>query len=475
MGHRSVTRSSSEETETVSGTGTDLISPNIVTPKRLWYVAIVTMSIMLGAILPWVPGKFQPTLLMLVPLFIGCFLIIMNPFIGVCGYVMYEYIRPDSFISALRILKPAILLEALTLVGLLVHIIKTKEYPRWIGFNWLYLSFIIVVMLSGITASNNSIAFELFRALLINFTIFIMATTLLNSVERVHKFMWLLLIIHFYFALKSIQTGGLVGGALMGDENDLALSLNIVIPFAFFMFVESKLNRIRIIGLAALLALLFGVVASMSRGGFVGMVVGVFFCIAISKRKVLNLIITLCVIAVIVPLIPQQYIAEIQTITNTHEATAESRLNYWKAAYNMYLDHIIIGVGPGNGPYMMPEYYVFGVDNPEKQWGRTFHGTLPQVLAELGSLGILIYLILIVVGLKLLFTVRRRCLDPSDGLYKLLANSILGGFVAYNVTAVFLSTAYYPQLWTLYIAAIALYKCFIFRKDQPFTKPYLAK
>jgi O-antigen ligase len=121
----------------------------------------------------------------------------------------------------------------------------------------------------------------------------------------------------------------------------------------------------------------------------------------------------------------------------------------------MYIDNPIVGVGAGNGGVRMPEY-VSGYDNPWTQWGRTFHGTIPQVMAELGTLGLVFYLLMIYRAFKYLRKVQKKYVGGSD-FSLAIANAIMGSIVGYIVTATFLSTTYYPQLWTFYTLTLILY------------------
>ncbi len=112
-----------------------------------------------------------------------------------------------------------------------------------------------------------------------------------------------MLLIHVYYALKGIYnfafvgyvagtmvTSGSVGSSFMADENDFAMALNAIIPFAFFMF-QSQTNRFRkLLLLAALVACALGVVSSQSRGGWVGlMAVILSFVLSNQSAKLLSL------------------------------------------------------------------------------------------------------------------------------------------------------------------------------------------
>jgi O-antigen ligase len=181
----------------------------------------------------------------------------------------------------------------------------------------------------------------------------------------------------------------------------------------------------------------------------------IVFSIIRSKRKLLSLGIVGVIILAIFLFAPPDFMQQVQSISDTDEGTAQSRINYWKAAVRMYIDNPIIGVGAGNGPIRMPEY-VQGFRSSATQWGRTFHGTLPQVLAELGTLGIGLYMLMVIYALRIIMRVRKRAILEDDETMVTIADGLTGAMIGYMVSATFLSTAYYPQLWTLFVFTIIL-------------------
>ena len=104
----------------------------------------------------------------------------------------------------------------------------------------------------------------------------------------------------------------------------------------------------------------------------------------------------------------------------------------------------------------MPDY-VQGFRDANTQWGRAFHGTWIQVLAELGTLGMVVYLTLMVLFFRALRRIGQLKLPGEDGKKsEYLSRSIIGSLIGYFACATFLSTAYYPQMWMMYMLAIAL-------------------
>jgi O-antigen ligase len=122
------------------------------------------------------------------------------------------------------------------------------------------------------------------------------------------------------------------------------------------------------------------------------------------------------VVGAVLACAPAQYWKEIGSISAS-EGTGQSRILFWKAAVKMFVDHPIVGVGAGNGGIWMSSYVnVTGGRNVQTLWGTTFHGTMPQILAELGSLGTFFYLSMMFLALKYSSRIRKRSDDSEDRL-----------------------------------------------------------
>ena len=81
-----------------------------------------------------------------------------------------------------------------------------------------------------------------------------------------------------------MMQGGRGFGAYFGDENDLAVSLTMAIPVAYFLFLHSQGSKRMLYGLCAVL-LILGVAISFSRGGFIGLVAIAIYCLWFTPRR----------------------------------------------------------------------------------------------------------------------------------------------------------------------------------------------
>jgi hypothetical protein len=133
-------------------------------------------------------------------------------------------------------------------------------------------------------ALNNYKAFEATRIMLITFGVYLGIITFTDSFERYKRMINIWIGIHVYLAISGIIKGGRGIGGFLGDENDFCLVLNMIIPFVVFMALEetSKVKKYVLAGLTVLFA--FSVMVTFSRGGFVGLVVGIY-CLSGLPRK----------------------------------------------------------------------------------------------------------------------------------------------------------------------------------------------
>ncbi len=441
----------------------------IITPKTVGVLALIILSIIAAIGFLLTPEKLQPTLLFVFPaVFIGIW-ILVNPWVGVYLFYLYAILRPYDIIPALGPLRLNMVIEIVTLISFTIFLVRTKTALKWHRLNWYYLGFLAVLAVNVYLAANNYFAYNTFEDMLVTFIMFVIATNIVNSLDRLNKLIWTILLIHLYFAISGIlnfevfhtyvnnqATSGKVGTGFIGDENDFALALVTWVPFAFFLFVSFRSAIRKGLSLILLGSFTWGIISSQSRGGWVAIVTAMLFCIINSKKKMLALGLTALAVFGFLMVAPPQYYDKLKTTTKVEEGTADERIRSWKAGFAMFLDHPIVGVGGGNSGIYLPQY-ITGVADPARFWGRALHGTLPQVLSENGTIGFLCYLGMVVIAVRQLLRIRRAVGDsPGSVKVSYIANSLLGGILAYFIGATFISTAYYPELWLLILLTVIL-------------------
>jgi O-antigen ligase len=282
-----------------------------------------------------------------------------------------------------------------------------------------------------------------------------------NTYARLRRLVTVLIAIHIPLAIYGITHDGIGIGSFLGDENDFCLALNIIIPYAFFSlyFVRGGHKRAFLLLTSGLL--LVAIVSTSSRGGFVGLLAVGIYCWLASHRKMVSMFVIALIAVPILAMTPAGYWTEIGTISTATENddTGAKRLYYWNIAWEIFKDHPVVGVGPTNYRWTAPQYESAGREAMGQHiWGRAVHSLFYTLLSELGVVGTLLVVALLVLNFRENRRVRRayallsQARAPSERLQKLYVLSMLtrandAALVAYLVTGAFLSVLYYPHLW----------------------------
>lgn len=369
-------------------------------------------------------------------------------------YIIIEFARPQSLVPAIGAIRPA-LIVAIPL-GIFAFMNLSSPIYKDLSIKLLIL-FVALAGLAILYAKNNFWAFQFTRTLgLYVFVAVIPMCLLVTGLPRLRKLLWFWVIVHFYLALYGLTHGGKGPGSFIADENDLALALNTAIPFAYFLWASKTVgSTARMYLLVALIVMVAGVVATASRGGFVGLTVTASAIIWFSSARVRNAFLVVICSLIFYVLIPDQYKAEIESIGDTSDNTRLDRLYSWARGWEMYLDNPLLGVGVGNYPWRVSEYELASGSNYGQRrmlGGRAAHSLYFTLLPETGTAGTVVFIILAV---RVFRQMRVRPTSKSSVFDKDLATldafkrGVAVSMVGFLVTAVFISVLYYPQFWYL--------------------------
>jgi len=296
-----------------------------------------------------------------------------------------------------------------------------------------------------------------------------------NSRRKVRVLIDALIVLHCYLAIFALLQNGFGPGGFVGDENDVALAINTMMPLAFCSLLGAQTTRGRLLYIMAVVIMVAGVVATKSRGGFLGLVAVIAYCFVFSPRKKVGLAIGGVLLLGGLLFVPESYWAEIATIGTDAESdvgTGAHRKNLWSVAINMFSANPIFGVGLNNFPWNAGNY--MSVELMEHE-GRSYMGTAAHsvyftILAETGSAGVLVIAAIVYFSVK---SIRRilagaRQLEslPDLGVksraslleIKGMAYGLGGGMIGYGVSGIFLTAFVYPHFWYVVALIVALAK-----------------
>jgi putative inorganic carbon (hco3(-)) transporter len=149
-----------------------------------------------------------------------------------------------------------------------------------------------------------------------------------------------------------------------------------------------------------------------------------------------------------------------ERVTNPSSQGGSGRADLWKVGWRMVEDHPVRGVGAGNFPVRSVDYLLrpgrteadrYIVDTPKVP-----HNIYLAVLAELGIVGFLLFVAIIVSALAAAVEATRQFTRRGQPLMDLLSRTLLIGLVGYLAALFFSSQLFEKQLWLLLATAPAL-------------------
>jgi O-antigen ligase len=274
----------------------------------------------------------------------------------------------------------------------------------------------------------------------------------LSTVGRLRVFCWTLLVISVPLAatgVKNYLTGTHIARAdriagyeapLTGNPNDLALMLNLLIPFGLALAASSRSRIVKGAAFGIVLLDVTGVILTFSRGGFLtlgaivmGTVVGL-----LRSAKAAYAVALVALLIASLPLLPGPLWDRLSTIVNIEaDATgsAQARRDLLIAATKYVVTHPVIGTGIGMG--------VLGLREQGGESWNHVHNAYLQFALELGLLGLLLFLVLLRRSFKAASRARHLVGTGHDArTTKHLGQATRLSLIAFAVAAVFHPIAY---------------------------------
>jgi O-antigen ligase len=246
--------------------------------------------------------------------------------------------------------------------------------------------------------------------------VYLLAVNVLVSAKRLERLTWILVLSLGYLAFHALidyergvnvisqgtRVMGSVGG-ILENPNDLALNMVVFIPLAAFLAMQKGSIVKRLIAAGCAVAMMGAIVASGSRGGFLGFaaMVIVFAIFAARKRPgfvFASVLIVLCAL----PLAPASYWRRISSITDESlddVQSSQARRTLMSESWDAFVQNPLTGVGAG-------EFKDWNPQQRTEAWHEA-HNVWLQVASELGIFGIAVFVFLVFRAFYSVFRTRR--------------------------------------------------------------------
>ena len=238
---------------------------------------------------------------------------------------------------------------------------------------------------------------------------------------------------------------------LAGNPNDLAMTLNLILPFTVAIVRTDRRPAVKFVFSLMAAAFIVAIVCTFSRGGFITLVVtGLLYVRAdVKHRRAWALVLVIAVVLGIA-MAPRSYLSRMETITSIDADVTGSSQQRWmviEAAVTSVLRRPIFGAGLGSSVIAV-------TDIGGGRWSDV-HNVYLVYAVDLGLPGLVLFLLLALGVLRKARLVRQRSTGMADRLVlHRLAEATEISLLAFMVAGMFTPGAYLAYFY--YFAGLAL-------------------
>lgn len=358
------------------------------------------------------------------------------------------------------------------------------------------LAFLAYTVLSVPVAYIRGLAFEFAKAVFAYYVISLATLTIVRNARHAVPIVIAALAGQFIlWVLVGARTGQVAWHYAYSNYDSFGPLMALGLTGCFCVGMATKNRTYRTVAFSLAGGCIMGLVVSFARGAVLSAGLVAVWLWVRSPNKLRTAVLGMA--ALIVLLIAakvyqgaQSAVVAEKTSTNfwdemassfdKNDATRRDREVLWRLAIRVYESHPVFGVGPNCfGPYAADNFAAGTVGgaydaNPGRLWGRALHNTYYQILSEVGTLGMMLFLWIIWDFFKRnrsLRDARRRRLwtERSGGQFDLRWLSI--GLEASMM--VFLLTAYfYNQIFSVnWFYTLITVNALLFRLTSPSRTP----
>ena len=385
------------------------------------------------------------------------------PFFALVFFTFLIYITPQAYIPTLQ---PLHLPRVTAIFAVVLYVLSTlKKRQSIIRFEAETRLVLILILLAVI-----SIPFSIWPGGSLNtFTnlylkviiIFFLIPHVVTSLHRFKQMIWSIIFFCLFLTLIAVRDflegkflHGRIAGAglsIAANPNDLALTLNLAIPFAlsYLSIYKKGLKK----GVCALFLFLVtgGVICTFSRGGFVTLTIifGIFF-LKIAKRRGAKVLLPPFVLVILIfSILPTGYTDRMSSILDFSKDTSGSAQLRTASAikgFELMLDNPVLGVGLGQN--------ILALNEKGLSWEQ-IHNVYLEIGSELGITPMVIFIVLLYKLIKNMRLIQKDSVR-FEGKQEvvLLAQAIEISLIGFAVAAMFHPVAYHFYFY--YIAGFAV-------------------
>lgn len=397
------------------------------------------------------------------------------PFVAGAAFPLVLLIPLASFLIIRRqklIFSQTLTFMMIYLLAMLISAIYAQTVTQsasWIA-NFLAEGLLLYFLLTNVVRTRSSLRFVIWALLAAGS--FMGAISIYQTLQRTYS--------NNYGGFAQVMRGGFAIGedlsgkinqarvaGPIGETNRYAQVMLVLVPIALFQFFGEKTRGLRILAAGSVVLILSGMLVTYSRGAAVALFVVLAVMMALGYIKVKQAMFLGLALLLIVPFVAPQLIRRLDTLrgvqgvfsegASTPDGAVVGRLTENLAAFYAWLDHPILGVGPGQYYEQYSQAYANKLGLRFLEVNRRAHNLYLEMAADLGIIGLTAFLLIVGSTMLQLWKARKRLLEVRPDLANIATGSFLS-IMAYMLSAVFLQLSFQRYFWFLIaLGNIALY------------------
>jgi probable O-glycosylation ligase (exosortase A-associated) len=397
-----------------------------------------------------------------------------RPWIGVLVFSWISYMNPHRFTWGVAYDFPfAKIIAVVTILGLFftrdrIPLPKARETILIILLG-LYFT------MTNFFAFNPELAWYQWDKVI---KILVMTLVTMMLINNPRKLKYLVMVIAFSIGILGIKggvfslvTGGenrVFGppGSFMGDNNDMALALNMILPMLFYLAKEEENKKLKWVLWFTFGMSIISVIFTYSRGGFLTLAGVMTLLLFKSRYKTLGVVLASVALIIGLSYIPGKWFERIESIqTYEEDSSAMGRINAWKTAWNLAKDRPFTG-----GGFETFTWQVFDRYSPNPDNVHDIHSVYFEILGEHGFIAFSLFMGLILSTYSTAHKLKKIDKEHMHDMKWVESYSDMFqiSLLAYMMGGIFLGRAYFDLFYHV-VAMIVISKVLVMRalEEQP--------
>ncbi|TLY38671.1 MAG: hypothetical protein E6K60_00635 [Nitrospirae bacterium] len=239
-------------------------------------------------------------------------------------------------------------------------------------------------------------------------------------------------------------------GFVTGDPNYFSVSALLCLPLAFYLIRgRPKWERWFCIGCIALT--LLALTAAASRGALVALIVMALIMAWRSRQRAGGLLLVGAFAIFISVVSPAAPVERILNPTHGDIQSTDTRKAVWAAGMRMIAENPVVGIGLGNFKPLVSQYA-----EPGQRLDKIAHNTYIEMAAELGLVGLVVFVVILFGTIHQLGEIRRRTQLAGPLLIYEASQGMQLGLIAYAIACFFVSVQYQKLFWLMIFLTMCL-------------------